>query len=122
MVILDPDRDGCVVWLINSSITGYKNEVTRIKGNIFEVCESLVSRLAIYRDVKNQWGNNVKRLFWADDVYLDISAFGITYKDIFNDYGLDIMDIRAKNADTIIPKRIKAIKRYFYRSVKNGII
>lgn len=108
MVILDPDRDGCVVWLINSPITEYKNKVTRVKGETaYETCLSLISRLAVYKNVKNQWGNSVKKLFWADDVYLDACyAFGKVYKDVFNEYDLNVVDILSKNADTIIPKRI----------------
>lgn len=112
MIILDPDRDGCVVWLINSPIIEYKNNATRIKGDtVLEICQSLISRLAVYKDVKNQYGNTIKKLFWADDVYLDVAAFGLTYKDIFNDYGLDVVDIRSRSANTIIPERINVLKR-----------
>lgn len=107
MIILDPDRNGCVVWLINSPIIEYKNKVTRIKGNAdFEICQSIISRLAVYKDVKNQWGNTIKKLFWTDDVYLDVAAFGLTYKDIFNYYGLDVIDIHGISANMIIPERI----------------
>lgn len=107
MIILDPDRDGCVVWLINSPIIA-----TRIKRDTaLEICQSLISRLAVYKDVKNQYGNTIKKLFWADDVYLDVAAFGLTYKDIFNDYGLDVVDIRGRSANTIIPERIHVLKR-----------
>jgi hypothetical protein len=105
MVVLDPDRNGCTVWLINSPII-HANKVTHIKGNVYEVCNSLINRLTIYREVKNQWGNYVKRLCWADNIYLDVSAFGVAYKDIFNDYGLDVIDVRGKNADAIIPERV----------------
>ena len=111
MVILDTERDACTVWLINSPIIGYENKVTRIKGNVSEICESLVSRLTVYKDAKNQWGNNVQKLCWADDVYLDISGFGLDYKYILNDYGLNVVDIRGRNADSIIPERIQHLKR-----------
>lgn len=104
MIILDPYRDGCTVWIL-SPIIG--NKVTNIKGNVVEVCKSLIKRLAVYREVKNQWGNYVKQLVWTDDVYLDMSGFGGIYKDIFNDYGLDIIEIRAKSADSIIPERME---------------
>ena len=108
MIILDPDRCGCTVWLINSPIIGYKNKVTYIKGEtLLETCKQIISRLGVYKDVKNQWGNFVKRLSWVDDVYLDISAFGKYYKDIFNDYGLDVIDIYGKSPNSIIPKRIE---------------
>ena len=104
MVILDPDRDGCTVWLIHSPIIGYESKVTHIKGTTFEVCKSLVNRLTGYKEIKNQCGNYVKKLCWADSVYLDIAAFGRDYKYIFKDYGLDVIDVRAKSADTIIPE------------------
>ena len=110
MVILDPDRDGCTVWLINSPIIGCKNKVTHIKGkNSLEICKQIISRLAEYKDVKNQWGNFVKRLSWVDDVYLDISAFGKYYKDIFNDYGLDVIEIYGNSPNSLIPKRLEYI-------------
>lgn len=102
MIILDPHRDGCTVWIL-SPIIG--NKVTTIKGDVVEVCKSLIKRLAVYKEVKNQWGNYVKQLVWADDIYLDMSGFGRDYKYIFNDYGLDIIEIRAKSADSIIPER-----------------
>lgn len=110
MVILDPDRDGCTVWLINSPIIGCKNKVTHIKGKTaFEMCKSIISRLATYKYVKNQWGNSVKRLSWIDEVYLDMSVFGTYYKDILNDYGLDVVEIRGKSPNSIIPERLEYI-------------
>ena len=110
MVILDPDRDGCTVWLINSPIIGCKNKVTHIKGKTsLEICKQIISRLAVYVDVKNQYGNSVKRLAWVDEVYLDISVFGTSYKDILNDYGLDVVEIRAKSPNSIIPERLEYI-------------
>ena len=49
MIILDPDRDGCTVWLINSNVTKNKNKVTRIKGGtVEEICKSLINRLTRY--------------------------------------------------------------------------
>jgi hypothetical protein len=107
MVILDTERDACIVWLINSPIIGYENKVTRIKGSVSEICKSLVSRLAVYEDTKNQWGNNIQKLYWADNVYLDVSGFGLDYKYILNNnYDLDVVDIRGINADSIIPERM----------------
>lgn len=93
MIILDPGRDECVVWLINSPIINYRNKVTRIKGDVSEICKSLIGRLAEYRKVKNQWGNYVDKLFWKDDIYLDVSVIGQVYKDIFKYYGLSIIDV-----------------------------
>ena len=105
MVILDPDIYGCTMWLINSPIVGYKNKVTHIKGKTsVETCKLIISRLAEYKDVKNQWGNFVKRLSWIDDVYLDISAFGKCYKDIFKDYGLNVIDVYPESTNLSIPK------------------
>lgn len=107
MVILDPDKYGCTVWLINSPIIGCKNKVTHIKGKTsLETCKQIISRLAEYKDVKNQWGIFVERLLWIDDVYLDISAFGKCYKDIFKDYGLNVIDIYPQSSNLSIPKRI----------------
>lgn len=107
MVILDPDRYGCTVWLINSPITGCKNKVTHIKGkNSAETCKEIISRLAEYKDVKNQLGNSVKRLSWLDDVYLDSSVFEKCYKYIFNYYGLNVIDICPQSSNLSIPKRI----------------
>lgn len=82
--------------------------MTHVKGETaYETCLSLISRLAVYKNVKNQWGNSVEKLYWADDVYLDnCFAFGKVYKDVFDEYGLDVIDILSKSADTIIPKRI----------------
>lgn len=108
MIILDPDRYGCTVWLINSPIIGCKNKVTHINGKTsLETCKQIISRLAAYKDVKNQWGNSVKRLSWVDDVYLDISVFGTYYKDIFNDYGLDVIEIYPQSPNSSIPKIIE---------------
>ena len=104
MIILDPDRDGCTVWLINSPVSN-KSKVTHIRGNTFEVCKSLISRLAEYKEVENQWGNCVSKLFWRDYVYLDITSIGRVYKDMFERYGLYIIDITAKSPNTIIPER-----------------
>lgn len=106
MVILDPDRYGCTVWLINSPIIGCKNKVTHIKGKTsLETCKQIISRLAEYIDVKNQWGIFVERLSWIDDVYLDICEFGKCYKDIFRDYGLSVIDIYPQSPNLSIPKR-----------------
>lgn len=107
MIILNPNMDGCEVWLIKSPIVQYENKVTRIKGdNINDVCKSLMRRLTHYEKVKNQMGNYIEKLFWSDDVYLDVAAFGLAYKDIFDKYDLDVIDIRGKKADMIIPERI----------------
>lgn len=105
MILLDPDMKGCIVWLINSSINGYKSNVTYIKGDIPEVCESLRKRLAGYKIVKNEWGNYVKELIWLDEVYLDIAAMGYMYKDIlFKKYGLPIKEVVGKSRN-VIPER-----------------
>jgi hypothetical protein len=104
MIILDPDRNGCVVWLINPAIAKHGAK-TYIRGDLNEVCNSLIKRITLYKKVKNQQGNYVKRLCWADDVYLDISGFGMGYKNIFSEYGLDVVDFCGKNADWIIPER-----------------
>lgn len=116
MVILDPDREGCVVWLVNSPIIRHENNVTCIKGDtIEEICKSLIRRLAGYKDIKNQWGNTVTIPCWQDDVYLDISGLGVIYKDVFNNYGLDVIDIRGKNADVIVPERCNIYSDIFRR-------
>lgn len=108
MIILDPDRDGCTVWLINSPITNNVNKVTRIKGEtVDEICKSLIARLTEYKQIKNQWGNWVTELVWKDYVYLDIAAMGHVYKDVFNrQYNMPVLDIIPGNANNIIPARI----------------
>lgn len=103
MIILDPDRDGCTVWLIHSPIIGYESKVTHIKGNTLEVCKSLINRLTVCKKVKSQWGIYVKKC-WVDCVYLDIAAFGRDYKYILRDNGLEVIDISYKSADSIIPE------------------
>ena len=102
MIILDPDRDGCTVWLINPYVKE-QNKVTHLKGNVEEVCKSLISRLTEYKKVKNQWGNYVDKLFWKDYVYLDVAAMGRCYKDIFEHYDLPVEDVRACSPNSIIP-------------------
>lgn len=106
MIILNPDRDGCEVWLIKSPIIQYGSKVTRLKGDIDTVCKSLVRRLTYWAKTKDQWGNYVERLHWVDFVFLDVAAMGMTYKHIFRDYGLDVIDIHGKNADLIIPEKV----------------
>lgn len=107
MVILDQDRDGCTVWLINSPVTKYENKVTKVKGgDVLETCKSLINRLAVYKEVRTQWGNWVKRLCWEDNVHLDISTFGKPYRDIFAHYGLGVIDVHARSADIIMPEKI----------------
>ena len=104
MIILDPDRDGCTVWLINSGVTKNKNKVTRIKGEtVEEICKSLIDRLTRYESIQNQWGNWVNTLVWKDYMYLDISAMGRGYKHIFEHYGLPVFDISPGSPNNIIP-------------------
>ena len=107
MIILDPDRDGCTVWLINSPVTNYVDKVTYIKGNTDEnICKSLISRLAEYREIENQWGYYVAKLCWKDCVLLDIAAMGRIYKEIFKHYGLSVLDVIPNNANNISPVTI----------------
>lgn len=102
MILLDPDMKGCHVWLINSSVNGYKPNVTYIRGNtVKEICDSLINRLAFYKE--DNWG--YKELIWADEVYLDITAMGHDYKDIFNNkYDLPVIEVVGKSR-SVIPER-----------------
>lgn len=105
MVILNPDREGCEIWLIESPVTQYKNSVTYLRGDVETICKSLVKRLAKYAKTKDQWGNYTYILRWQDSVFLDVAAMGMTYKYILEDYGLDIVEIHGRSADSIIPER-----------------
>ena len=105
MVILNPNKDGCEVWLIQSPILQYESKVTHLKGDIETICKSLVKRLAEYVKTKDQWGNYTYKLCWLDSIFLDVAAIGMTYKYVLEDYGLDVIDIHGKNADSIIPER-----------------
>lgn len=102
MIILDPDRDGCVVWIINPYVKD-KNRVTRIKGTIDEVCKQLIYNFTEYKRVKNQWGNYFDKLFWKDYVYLDTAGMGRLYKDILEcRHDLPVEEVRACNLSSII--------------------
>lgn len=102
MILLDPDINGCIIWLINSPANDYKSNVTYIKGNIEEVCYSLVKHFTFYQMIKNQYGNYVKELCWVDEIYLDIAAIGKVYKDVFiNRYKLPVMDVVPKSRNII---------------------
>lgn len=103
MIILDPEMNGCVVWLINSPITE-KNKVTHIKGGtIEEICRELINRLATYGYVENLYGAYVKTLIWKDIVYLDITSMGHMYKDVFRHYGLPVEDITPGSPNNVLP-------------------
>ena len=103
MIILDPEMNGCIVWLINSPISE-KNKVTHIKGEtIEEICKGLINRLTTYKRVKNQWGNYINKLCWKDIVYLDITAMGHAYKDVFRHYGLPVEDITPGSPNNVLP-------------------
>lgn len=105
MVILNPERDGCEIWLIKSPILQYESKVTHLKGDVYTVCKSLIKRLAEYVETKDQWGNRSYKLCWLDYVFLDVAAMGMAYKHIFEKHGLEVTDIHGKNADLIIPER-----------------
>lgn len=103
MIILDPEINGCTVWLINSPIVD-KNKVTHIKGGtVEEICKELINRLTTYKRVKNQWGNYINKLCWKDCVYLDIAAMGHVYKDVFKHYGLDVEDVVPSSPNNAMP-------------------
>ena len=98
MIILDPDMNGCCVWLINSPVNGYKPNVTYIKGNPEEVCDTLRKSFAFYREYESGY----KELIWVDDIYLDIAAIGHEYKYIFDrKYNLPVIDVIGKSRNVI---------------------
>lgn len=105
MVILNPNKDGCEIWLIESPVIQYESKVTHLKGDIDAVCKSLITRLTEYIKTKDQWGNCTYKLCWLDSIFLDVAAMGMTYKRIFEDYGLKVVDIHGRKADSIIPER-----------------
>ena len=95
MIILDPDRDGCHVWSINSSFK--EDFVSHIKGTPNEVINKLLPSITTYIDSRNQWGNRCRVLVLTDTVCIDWSPLSYEYKDIFDELGLYLRIIPAKS-------------------------
>lgn len=99
MIILDPDRDGCTVWCVNSF--SKENFVTYIKGNCREVFYTLLPRITTHIVSRNQYGNTQKLLVLKDMVYIDNSSISVPYVDMFNNEGLYIETLSHRSSKNI---------------------
>lgn len=93
-MIIDPDRNGCTVWM------GNKFQI--LTGSIDECCERIIK--FITRDISEE-SELYRRCFnfinfkkskctitgkeqWLFDVYLDTVGIGKAYADYFDHYGI----------------------------------
>lgn len=97
MIILDPDRDGCHVWSINSSFK--EDFVSYIKGTPKEVITKILPSITTYVGGRNQYGNRCSTLVLTDMVYIDHSPIVYEYTDIFDDLGfyLNVIPTKSKS-------------------------
>lgn len=100
MIILDPERDGCHVWCINSNFK--ENFVSFIKGDCREVINTILPHITTNIQCRNQWGNRCKVLVLTDMVYIDHSPLSHRYEDIFNSLGLCLNVIPTKSSSTYL--------------------
>ena len=95
MIILDPDRNGCHIWSINSSLK--EDFVSYIKGTPKEVINKLLPSITTYIDSRNQYGNQCRIMVLTDMVCIDLSPLSYEYKHIFDDLELYLKVIPAKS-------------------------
>lgn len=93
-MILDPEVNGCNIW--------HKQMVTKLHGNLDEVCRELYRRITAVVDIDYNSNPIVEQLC---DIGIDIGGIGITYKHILNAMGLHTYDIKGRNKDVVIPIR-----------------
>lgn len=95
-MIIDTYRDGVYLWT--------DSNVTSIKGkgkSISEICRDIYSRVVQPRETVN--GKIVYDQLY--ELYIDISGYGMDYKNYLMNMGLVVHEIRPKNIDIILPVR-----------------
>lgn len=98
MIILDPDRDGCTVWCVNSPFP--ENCISHIKGTPEEIVKTILPYITEYIPVRSRWGNRYDQCVLKDIVYIDQSPLMHPYVQIFNDMGFYIHTLPSKSVDT----------------------
>lgn len=91
-IILDPSRDGCEIW--------YRNYVSSIKGTIEDVCKNLFKRITyiIYER------DGTYRCFQCKSIGLDVTGYGLAYKDCLERMGIEIEEIKPKHVGVFLPE------------------
>lgn len=95
MIILDPDRDGCTLWFVNSCVN--ENFVSHINGTPEVIVRTLLPYITEYAEVRNQWGNRDRQLVLKDMVYIDNTPLTHPYRQAFNHLGFYIHTIQSKS-------------------------
>ena len=95
-MIIDTYRDGVYLWT-DSNVTSIKGEGKSVP----EICKDIYSRVVQPRETVS--GKIVYDQLY--ELYIDVSGFGMTYKDCLTHMGLVVHEIRHKNIDVILPVR-----------------
>lgn len=92
-MIIDPYPRGVYIWT--------DSNVTSIKGNVFDICKEIYSRVVQPRQTVG--GRVIYDQIY--DLHIDITGIGREYGDCLTDMGLEIHEIRHREIDTVLPIR-----------------
>lgn len=95
-MILDPHREGCVVW--------FGIYVTHLRGDPQTVCNDIWERVT--RPIENNGEIKYEQIY---EIGIDIKGIGIIYKDYLNKLGLKTVDIKSKEVSLVLP-RLRGVK------------
>jgi hypothetical protein len=103
MIIIDPERGGCVLWK--------DLNVTHIWGNIEDCVDAIFRRIMIPIEDDEK---GIMGYFQNEEIGLDIAGIGRAWKDEFTKMGIETNDVIGKQIDNFLPPIKRGISKEVY--------
>ncbi|MDF2882204.1 MAG: hypothetical protein K0R54_2761 [Clostridiaceae bacterium] len=103
MIVIDPERGGCVLWK--------DLNVTHIRGNIEDCADAIFRRIMIPIEDDE---NVIIGYYQIEEVGLDVAGIGRAWKDEFTKIGIKTDDIIGKQIDNFLPQIKRRISKEVY--------